>query len=334
MPRSSSIDTTAAKAAPGRAGGPDRRRLDQVRLRRPAGARHPQAPRRLPELQAALSRAGEGPGALGRRLRRLRRGRDQASGLRRRRADRGRLRGPAGDRRDRRGRQAGRAAGLGRLQGQHLLHGDPRRQGQDRSGVRQRRPRGQAEARHQPRDHGLDGAARLGRRIQSDHRELHHPHHAAARASVSRGTRQAGAQGAGAQGARGRPRHRRQLRHEVGDLQRGAAGAARLQAHRPAGEMDEHAVGGVPQRRAGARQRHRRRACARQRRHVPRLPRLVVRQRRRLSAIRLPGLHRKPRHARGRLPHAGDVRGIRPRCSRTPIRCGPTAATDGRRPPT
>ena len=37
---------------------------------------------------------------------------------------------------------------------------------------------------------------------------------------------------------------------------------------------------------------------------------IVVRQRRRLPAIRLPGLHRQPRHARRRLPHAGDVRGI------------------------
>ena len=42
-----SIDTPAAKAAPGRAVRADRRGLDQVRLGRPAGARHPQAPRRL-----------------------------------------------------------------------------------------------------------------------------------------------------------------------------------------------------------------------------------------------------------------------------------------------
>ena len=37
---------------------------------------------------------------------------------------------------------------------------------------------------------------------------------------------------------------------------------------------------------------------------------LVDRQCRRLSAIRLPGLYRQPRHARRRLPDAGDVRGI------------------------
>ena len=41
-------------------------------------------------------------------------------------------------------------------------------------------------------------------------------------------------------------RYRRQLRHEVGDLQRGRAGAAGRQAHRPAGEVDEHALGGFP----------------------------------------------------------------------------------------
>ena len=40
------------------------------------------------------------------------------------------------------------------------------------------------------------------------------------------------------------------------------------------------------------------------------LARDVHRQRRRLSAIGLPGLHRQSRHARRRLPHARDVRGI------------------------
>ena len=81
-----------------RAGGADRRGLDQVRLGRPAGARHPQAPRRLDQLQAALSGAGQGPRALRRRLRRLRRRRDQEPGDGRGRADRGRLRAAAGDR--------------------------------------------------------------------------------------------------------------------------------------------------------------------------------------------------------------------------------------------
>ena len=84
----------------------------------------------------------------------------------------------------------------------------------------------------------------------------------------------------------------------------------------------------------GARQRHRRRACARQGRHLPRLPRQLVRQRRRLPAIRLPGLHRQSRHAGRRLPHARDVRGSRPRCSPTPSRAGPIAATAAPRRPT
>ena len=50
--------------------------------------------------------------------------------------------------------------------------------------------------------------------------------------------------------------------------------------------------------------------------------------------IRLPGLHRQSRHARRRLPHARDVRRIRPRCSPTPTRAGPIAATAARRRPT
>ncbi len=41
-----------------------------------------------------------------------------------------------------------------------------------------------------------------------------------------------------------------------------------VEAARPAGQVDQHALGGVPQRRAGARQRHRRRARARQGRHT------------------------------------------------------------------
>ena len=64
------------------------RRLEGGRLRRPAGACRPQAARRLAVLQAALSGAGRGPRALGRRFGRLRRRRDASAGDRRRRADR------------------------------------------------------------------------------------------------------------------------------------------------------------------------------------------------------------------------------------------------------
>ena len=225
-PREDQVDRhVQGQGRAGRALRADRRRLDQVRLGRPAGARHAQAPRRLDQLQAALSGAGEGPRALRRRLCRLRRRRDQEPGDGRRRADRGRLRDAAGHDRHRRRRQARRDAGLGRLQGQHLLHRDPRRQGQDRGGLRQRRACGERASRHQPRHHGVDGAARLGRRLQRDRGPVHDLHHPAARASLSRRARQARAEGARAQGPRGRARHRRQLRHEVGDLQRGAARA-------------------------------------------------------------------------------------------------------------
>ena len=86
---------------PWRAGGADRRGLGQVRLRRPAGAGRPEAPRRIAALPAALPRAGQGPGALGRRLCRLRGRRDGQSGDGRGRADRGRLRAAAGHHFDR-----------------------------------------------------------------------------------------------------------------------------------------------------------------------------------------------------------------------------------------
>ena len=115
------IDTAAAKAAPGVLAVLTGADWASLRLWRPAGARRPQAPGRLAQLPAALSRAGQGSGALGRRLRRVRGGRDQEPGDGRRRTDRGRLRAAAGGGRHRRRRQAGRAARLGGLQGQHLL---------------------------------------------------------------------------------------------------------------------------------------------------------------------------------------------------------------------
>ena len=94
-----SIDTAKAQGRARRAGGAHRRRLAGVRLRRPAGAARQQAPRRLADVPAALSGAGEGSRALGRRLRRLRGRRDAPSGDGRGRADRGRLRAAAGDHR-------------------------------------------------------------------------------------------------------------------------------------------------------------------------------------------------------------------------------------------
>ncbi len=52
-------------------------------------------------------------------------------------------------------------------------------------------------------------------------------------------------------------RHRRQLRHEIGNLQRGRAGAPGSQAGRPAGQVDQHPLGSLPLGRAGARPCHR-----------------------------------------------------------------------------
>ena len=74
---------------------------------------------------------------------------------------------------------------------------DSRRQGRDRRGLRQGRACGQAAPRHQPRHRRLDGAARLGRRLQRHQRPLHHLHHAAARARLPLGARQADPEGAG-----------------------------------------------------------------------------------------------------------------------------------------
>ena len=85
---------------------------------------------------------------------------------RRRRARRGRLRAAArrgvGARRVR----ARRAAALRRLPEQRGLFLPGRRQGQDRRGLRQRRPRGRAAPRHQPRHRQHARAARRHRRLR------------------------------------------------------------------------------------------------------------------------------------------------------------------------
>ena len=221
-PRSSRSTSSKAKAAPGVLAvltGEDWDKSGFGDLPVPCG---PEAPRRLAALQAALSGAGARPRALGRRLRRLRGGRDRAPGDGRRRADRGRLRAAAGDRLGRGRDQAGRAAGLGRLPEQHLLRASRRRQGQDRRGLREGRTSRQASLRDQPRDRGQHGAARLDRRLSPARRSLHHLHHAAAQLHLPRGAVQVRAQGAGAQGARRVRRHRRLVRHEERGLQRGA----------------------------------------------------------------------------------------------------------------
>ena len=74
------------------------------------------------------------------------------------------------------------------------------------------------------------------------------------------------------------------------------------------GEMGLDALRSLPERRPGARQRHRRRACARGRRHLSRPAGEEPRRRRRLSADRDDRRGRQSRHARRRLSHAGDPR--------------------------
>ena len=77
-------------------------------------------------------------------------------------------------------------------------------------------------SRHQPRHRRDDGAARLHRRLRRDRAAATRSTPAAACTSFRVRPRGAGAEGPREQGARHRRRHRRQLRHEVGDLQRGA----------------------------------------------------------------------------------------------------------------
>ena len=307
------------------------------RLGRPAGARHPQAPRRLAELQAALSGAGEGPRALRRRLRRLRRRRDQEPGDGRGRTDRGRLR----DRCPPSSRTADAAKPGAPLVWDDCkdnicfvaIHGD-----------KAKTEAAFASAAHVVKQHlvinrvttAVDGAARLGRRLQRRSPTSYtiyttlqraHPYRAELAKLVLKV-----------------PEHKvRVVAPDIG----GSFGMKSaiynevplvllgVQDDRPAGEMDEHALGGVPVSDAQARDNVTDAELALDKDGTSSRFRVNVdRQRRRLSAIGLPGLHRQSRHAGRRLPHAGDVRGSRPRCSPTPIRCGPIAATAGRRPPT
>ena len=86
---------------------------------------------------------------------------------------------------------------------------------------------------------------------------------------------------------------------------------AGLEEDRPAGEMDEHALGGVSLSDAQARDNVTDAELALDKDGTFLAFRVIVdRQRRRLSAIGLPGLHRQSRHARRRLPDAGDVCGV------------------------
>ncbi len=251
-----SINTDAAKAAPGVLAvltSADVKAHGYGDLPVPGGL---QAARRPADVQAEISDPGRRRRALGRRRRRLCGRRDRGAGARRRRNDRGRFRAAAVGDLDRRSGQARRAESLGRCPRQHQLRRPIRQQGRDRRGLRQGRACRQSTIRHQPRHRRHHGAARRGRGLSQRRRPLHHLHRDPAPAPDPRRTRQS-ARRAGKQGAHRHRRYRRLLRHEVADFQRNADGAAGLQDHRPAGEMDLDALGELHQRRAGARQRHR-----------------------------------------------------------------------------
>ena len=105
------------------------------------------------------------------------------------------------------------------------------------------------------------------------------------------------------------------------------------EADRPSGQMDRHALGVVPRRRAGARQRHRGRARARQGRHLPR--HAGARRSPTSAPICRPACRPSPAIS-ARSPASIARRrctSTSPRCSPTPTRCGPIAATAGPRRP-
>ena len=129
---------------------------------------------------------------------------------------------------------------------------------------------------------------------------------------------------------------RRLVRHEGLALSRICRHVPRLQAPRPAGEVDRRALGQLPLGPARPRPRLRRRAGARQGRRLPRRAAERLRQSRRLSRQCRRGDGRAGRHAQSRrdLPHAAD-RGLdQGRASPTPRRSAPIAAPAGPRPTT
>ena len=162
-----SIDTSAAKAAPGVLAvltGADWEASGWGDLPVPAGLR---AARRRAGVSAALSGVGQGSGALGRRLRRLRRRRDPPPGRGRRRTDRRSITSRC--RRSSRPRARSnrtRRCVWEEVPGQCRVLPHRGRRGKDRGSDRRRGARCPPPAGRQPRDRGGDGAARLHRRLQ------------------------------------------------------------------------------------------------------------------------------------------------------------------------
>ena len=182
-----------------------------------------EAARRQRRLPAALSGAGQGPGALGRRLCRLRGRRDLAPGARRGRADRGRLRAAARHRVAPPSRQRPARRGSGRIA--RTISASSRSVGDKaatEAAFAKAASRRQAALRHQPRHRrerwSRAAASATTTRPRTATRSTPR---CSARIPSAPSCRQARAEGAREQDPRGRRRHRRQLRHEVGDLQRG-----------------------------------------------------------------------------------------------------------------
>ena len=186
---------------------------------------------------------------------------DLPAGQGRRRAGRGRLRGPAGLRRDRACARPGPAPGPRRDPAQHGL-----RLGAGRQGARS--TQAIAKAAHVTKidlvnnrlvPNAIEPRAAIGQYDQrpDELHALHHQPEPARRAAGDRGVRRRGAR---AQAARGRARRRRRLRLEDLHLRRGVRLPAGGQEGRPAGQVDRRAQRELPLRRARPRPRHPRRS--------------------------------------------------------------------------
>ena len=237
------IDTVEGQGRARRRAGADRRGRRGRSSRRlhgradAGGRRRAEGPSHLPAGAAGRD------GALRRRPRGVRGGRDAGAGARRRRHDRGRLRAAARGRADRRCREGRRAEGVGRQsERQRRLHADVRQQGGDRRGVRQGEARREARDGEQPAHAGVDGAAHRDRRLQRGGRPLHALYLVAE--SARRALRDRAHLPCGREpGARGRARRRRRLRAEGRRVPGRRAGAVGLAQAAPPGEVGRVALG-------------------------------------------------------------------------------------------
>ena len=148
---------------------------------------------------------------------------------------------------------------MGRRRVEPLHRCSRRRSGQDRGGVRQRGPRGEARNAGAARDRRADGAAGGGRHLRSRERP-HHPLRRRRLAGAPEARSRRRAQRAARARARGDARRRRQLWNARRLLSRIRAGRLGGAADRATGQMDLRAPRVVPHRLPGARSRARGRA--------------------------------------------------------------------------